>query len=371
MDHIKKLFNIKDPYLYDDKLFVQAMRENVCWHYNQNKDYRRILDSFSFKPNDIKKITDLENIPFIPTLYFKHHYLLSGKKRIIQINATSSGTSGRNKSMISFDFYTLKRLFRMVIRLFKYHKILSFRFQRFVIFGYEHTFRNNKAVAKSAWAFTFTSPAKSKDYAIRYVDGEYKVDLPNIERKLVKYAKGSTPVRTLGFPAYTYFLLEQMDEHGINVKLPKGSLMTLGGGWKQFTAEKVSKEDFYKLAKKVLGLDSESIIEFFGAVEHPIMWTQCECHHFHVPAYARVIIRDADTLVPLPHGQKGLINLLTPASKSCPLSSIMTDDIGIIHDEECPCGIKTPYLEILGRVGIDDIKTCAEGATELLKSDKK
>ena len=45
----------------------------------------------------------------------------------------------------------------------------------------------------------------------------------------------------------------------------------------------------------------------------------------------------------------------------------MTDDLGILHDgAECGCEITSPYLEIVGRVGLKDIKTCAAGAAELL-----
>jgi hypothetical protein len=49
----------------------------------------------------------------------------------------------------------------------------------------------------------------------------------------------------------------------------------------------------------------------------------------------------------------------------------MTDDLGILHDEPCACGLSSPYLEIVGRVGIEDIKTCAAGAEDLLKEPKK
>ena len=35
--------------------------------------------------------------------------------------------------------------------------------------------------------------------------------------------------------------------------------------------------------------------------------------------------------------------------------------------ESCGCGLDTPWLEILGRVGIKDIVTCAAGAGEMLK----
>ncbi len=48
-----------------------------------------------------------------------------------------------------------------------------------------------------------------------------------------------------------------------------------------------------------------------------------------------------------------------------PVTSILTDDLGILHDgTECGCGIQTPYLELLGRTGVKGIKTCAAVAAE-------
>ncbi len=373
MDYIKKLFRLKNPYDFEksEELFPLALRQNCLFHYEHNEEYRRILDRMGFDPYAKDAFDDISKLPPLPTLYFKRHRLISVDESKLIIKATSSGTSGTNQSMVGLDFYSLWRGWEEVRRLFAYHKMWSAKPTRFVIFGYEHRFKNKKAVAQTAWGFTFIAPAVSKDYVLRYKNGEYIPDLDYIEQKLITYSKGSLPVRTLGFPAYTYFLLRQMKEHGVKVKLPKGSLMTLGGGWKQFYAEKVEKEDFYALAYEVLGLEKENIIEFFGAAEHPIMWTQCKNHHFHVPNYARVIIRDVDTLEPLPMGQVGLINLVTPMCRATPLTSVMTDDLGILHENDCDCGINSPYLEIIGRVGIEDIKTCAAGAEELLKGDKK
>lgn len=373
MDYIKKLFKLKNPYDFDEseKLFSKAIAQNCKYHYEHNTEYKELLDKRGFSPYDSGAFDDLSKLPPLPTLYFKHHTLVSshGKKSVIK--ATSSGTSGQNQSLVELDMYSLMRAFDEVKRLFAYHKIWSLKPTRFVVFGYEHKFKNKKGIAQTAWGFTFTSPAVSKDYVLQYKNGDYVVNLDDIEQKLIKYSKGRLPVRTIGFPAYTYFLLNQMKEHGVCVKLPYGSMLTLGGGWKQFYAEKVSKEDFYALAYEVLGIEKENIIEFFGAVEHPVMWTQCKNHKFHVPNYARVIIRDTDDLHPLPYGQVGIINLLSPICRSTPLTSIMTDDLGILHKNDCDCGICSPYLEIIGRVGIEDIKTCAAGAQEFLKEGKK
>jgi len=162
-----------------------------------------------------------------------------------------------------------------------------------------------------------------------------------------------------------------MDERGIRLKLKKGSKIMLGGGWKQFYTQQVDKKTFYELAYRVLGIGDEDIVEFFGAAEHPILYCDCKNHHFHVPAYSRVIIRDVNTLQPLENGKTGLINLITPMIKATPILSVMTDDLGVLHDGcECGCGIHSPYLEVIGRVGLKDIKTCAAGAAELISEIK-
>ena len=151
------------------------------------------------------------------------------------------------------------------------------------------------------------------------------------------------------------------------MKLPRGSKILLAGGWKQHYAQQVDKSVLYALAQKVLGVGEADIHEFFGAVEHPIFFNSCPRHHFHVPIYARVVIRDVNTLEPLPMGQPGLLNLISPLMAATPTLSVMTDDLAVLEPgEQCGCGIAAPYLTILGRVGLEDIQTCAAGAAQLL-----
>ena len=258
----------------------------------------------------------------------------------------------------------------MVFSEFKYHKLFSSKPTRYILFAYQPHKGNKTGVTKSTYGGTFFAPSLSKDFAIRWTKNGYKVDLDNLEKKLIKYSKGKAPVRTFGFPAYTYFLMEQMKAYGVKIKLPKGSYITIGGGWKSFYKEKVDKQEFYDLAKEVLGINEDHIVEFFSVVEHPILYVTCKEHHFHVPSFARIIIRDVETFKPVKPGEPGLVNLLSPFTKSMPLLSIMTDDIGILHEGPCPCGEPGPWIEILGRSGIEDIKTCAAGAEELLRGNK-
>lgn len=372
MSEIGRLFSHKAPYdtAGTDELFVRAAAENVRHHAAHCPAYRDILKEAGFSPDTLKTPADLARIPVLPTRYFKRNRIASVPERKMLLKATSSGTGG-TKSLVGFDLKTLWQELKMVLRIARFHRLWSARLTRYVIFGYRPRRGKSPGAAKSAFGFTLFAPARSRIYALEWRDGEYRLELDRIKRELVRYAKGRLPVRTMGFPAYTYFLLKSMKEEGLRVKLPKGSLICLGGGWKQFYADRVEKEDFYRLAEEVLGVDDKHIVEFFGAVEHPILYTDCREHRFHVPVYGRVIIRDVDTLAPVGFGRAGLVNLLTPAIASMPLTSVLTDDLGILHDEPCPCGCPSPWLEILGRVGVKDVVTCAQGAEEILKGGSR
>jgi len=256
----------------------------------------------------------------------------------------------------------------MVVRMARRHQLLSPRPCHYLILGYQPRRENQTAFSKTGFGFTFFAPALSRTYALVWQNGGYQLDLKAMEKRLIRAAKGTVPIRTIGFPSYTYLLLRGMEERGIHLRMPAGSLITMGGGWKQFEGQKVEKSELYRLARSVLGIGEAQCVEFFGAVEHPILYTTCPRHHFHIPVYSRVLIRDPDTLEPVPEGTPGLVDLLTPMTASMPLLSVMTDDLGVLHPAgTCGCGIEGPWLEILGRVGVRDIVTCAAGAAEYLK----
>ncbi|MBQ7003015.1 MAG: acyl-protein synthetase [Oscillospiraceae bacterium] len=369
MKYRKQLFSSPDPFdtEHTDELFLEAVRENCAFQWKHCTPYREMLEKMQFSPDQLKKYGDLKHLPFLPTVLFKKHRLYSMRERSMLIKATSSGTAGKF-SRIGFEASGLLCGLRMVIKIAKWRGLLSWRPTNYIILGYKPRKGNDMAVTKTAFGSTFFAPALHRAYALKYQNGKYEADLEGIIEKLQDYVHAGFPVRFMGFPSYTYFLLRMMDERGIHLTLPPHSKIMLGGGWKQFYTEQVDKEVLYALAKQVLGVEEENIIEFFGAAEHPILYCDCPEHHFHIPVYSRVIIRDVHTLAPVTNGNIGLVNLITPMVKATPILSIMTDDLGVLHDgEKCKCGLNSPYLEIIGRVGLRDIKTCAAGAAELLK----
>ena len=365
----QRLFWLSSPYDLpaSDQRFLRAVRDNCAFHIRHCPEYRAIARHFGFSPDQLKTAEDLAKIPPIPTLFFKHHAVFSMPEHWpMAMRVTSSGTSG-HFSRVNFDWGCVFAEIPMVLRIGWRHGLISLKPANCVVLGYKPTKHNSTGVTRTMFGLTFFSPPLRRTYALHYENGTYVPDLDRVVRDLEGYARSLFPTRIIGFPSYLWFGLKRMEELGVRLRLRPGSMILLAGGWKQHYAQEVEKSRLYDLAYRVLGIPEENIHESFGAVEHPIFFNTCPRHRFHIPAYSRVIIRDPDTLEPLPMGKVGLVNLISPLIKATPVTSVITDDLGYLEPGgACGCGITSPTLTILGRVGLTDITTCAAGAAQLL-----
>lgn len=368
MQSRKKLFKHKNLYNVagTDALFTNAVRETVTYHAQNCMPYQKILENFNFKADCLQNIEDLHRIPALPTLYLKQHNLFSVPNNKLLLNGTSSGTSGK-PSHVGMDFDSSRLALNMVLRTFNYYKLFSMLPTNYIVLGYQPSKHNKMGAVQTAYATTLAAPALHREYALKDMGTDYKLNVDGILNALHRYEKQNLPVRFMGFPHYFLLLLEELEKQNIKFVLHPKSKVFLAGGWKQFLDKKIDKFELYERSKEFLGIEEYNCKEFFGAVEHPVLYCDCKNHHFHIPVYSRVIIRDPVTLKPLPYGQPGIMNLISPLMKSMPFVSIMTDDIAVLHPPKtCGCQIESPWFEILGRAGAN-IKTCSATAQDLLK----
>jgi len=349
-----------------DARFLRSVRDNCAYQIKHCPPYRSVCANLGFSPEDLRTMDDLEKLPVLPTLFFKRHRLLSMPGWRLAMQVTSSGTSGQF-SQVGLDWGCILAEVPMLLRMGKLHRLVSLRPANYVILGYKPGKQDRMGVARTMFGLTHFAPPLGRFYALEWRDGSYVPDLDGAGRTLERYARSPFPTRVIGFPSYLWFGLKRMEELGVSLRLRPGSRIILAGGWKRHYAQQVEKPVLYALVKRVLGIEEDHINELFGAVEHPVFFNTCKHHRFHVPAYARVLIRDPDTLKPLPMGRVGLVNLISPLIYATPVLSVMTDDLGVLEPGEgCGCGISSPVLTILGRAGLQDITTCAAGAAELL-----
>jgi len=368
MKYRRKLFLSKEIYNLPptDQIFVKAMKDNITFHMKNCREYKEILDGFDFDLKKLKSIEDLWKIPSLPTSYLKNNTLLSKPYDKLLIKTTSSGTGGK-KTLSGYDKSSGLCALSMALKVLCHHKLISFRRTNYIILGVKPDKNNQTATAKALTYFTILAPAKQIEYAVQIINGEYQVDIDHLINAIKKFCKEEKPVRIIGFPAYFKLFLTELADRGIMLNLHKNSKVLLGGGWKTFFAEEISKEALFSMANDTLGIQRQNFKDHFSAAEHPINYVACENNHFHVPVFSRVIIRDVNTLKPAENGTPGLLNLITPILSSAPYGSIITDDIAVLRDD-CGCGIQSPYIDIIGRVGLSNIRTCTQQASEFLKN---
>jgi len=101
--------------------------------------------------------------------------------------------------------------------------------------------------------------------------------------------------------------------------------------------------------------------------EHSAPYFECREHRFHVAVFNKLIIRDPETMEPLPKGEQGLMELITPFNAMMPTLALLTTDWAIEDAAPCPCGYNAPTFTLLGRAGISKHKGCAIHAEDIVK----
>jgi phenylacetate-coenzyme A ligase PaaK-like adenylate-forming protein len=367
---IREICSLSDPFREPAgyaELFAEAMRESMIWHAERSEYYRDFLRLKGVDPR--KPAPRLEDIPFLPAVFFKSHEVLSIPREQVALHLTSSGTTGQ-KSQMFFDNWSLEAGQRFVDCVYQFEGFVTPKSPaNYLLYSYETEPDSKLGTAYTDHFLCKYAPAREVFHALRRTGaGGHEFDLFGCIEKLQAFEKDGAPVRIFGFPAFLYFTLKRMRELKMRpLRLSPESLVFLGGGWKGNADQAVSKEELYSMITEVLGIPDRRARDSFGAVEHAIPYSECEHHHFHIPVWSRVIIRDVRTLQPLGFGQRGFLQFLTPYITSVPAQSVMMGDLASLHPgSECACALDSPFFVVHGRAGTSKNKSCAVAASELL-----
>jgi phenylacetate-coenzyme A ligase PaaK-like adenylate-forming protein len=286
---------------------------------------------------------------------------------------TSSGTTGQ-KSQMFFDEWSIGAGRRMVDFVYDHFGFYHDDVTNYLISNYEPLEGSHHGATNTARYLAKYAPMNEMFFALRSKgDGTHEFDIFGCIEQLQKYEQEGLPVRMIGFPSFMYFILERMKKLGVpNLKLSEKSSVMVMGGWKGYADRELPKDEMYQMLNDQLGIPLANIRDAYGSVEHSVPYFECEHHHKHVPIWSRMFVRDLKTLEILDYGKPGFANFITPYLTSVPNVAVLMGDMVEMHPaEECPCGIKTPFFEIIGRAGTTKSKSCAISAAELLKKEAK
>ncbi len=351
--------------------FVKAMRSAVAFHAGRNEFYRNWLARHGIAAEQIQSENDLPRLPPIPANFFKQYESLSIPRDQVTVHVTSSGTSGQ-KSQMFFDQASWDFGQEMVGRSMRYFGFVSDSPCNYLLYTYEPADKPGQGelgTAKTDQGLMQYAPGREVVYALRYNGSGHDFDVHGVIAALQRFAASGLPVRIFGFPSFLYFTLKQMRDMGLPpLRLHPDSMTMLGGGWKGYASQRIDKRELYSLVEATLGFPERNCRDGYGSTEHSVPYLECPRHNFHIPIYSRMYIRDFRTLEPLGFGREGFASFVTPHLSSVPALSVMMGDRAVMRDAgSCGCGIRTPWMEILGRAGTSQSKSCAIAASELLK----
>lgn len=359
------------PFAYNPAsrlLFRQAMKEAVTLHIRNCAAFRGVCRAESFTPESLRSDKDIPRIPFIFVSAFKERDLVGTPPEKIELELTSSGTSGQRSRML-LDSTSLLRVRRIAWQVLAGLGMAdSTATADYLCFTYDPAVAKNLGTAWTDRLLTGFTKAGEIFWAFKWdpASKQFRFDLAGALAALGRFEKRGRQTRLIGFPAFAMRLCEEFRKaNGRAAALNPGSWVITGGGWKDLEDRAVDKNTMRGEIAAGLGLDASRVRDLFGMVEHGVPYVDCPLGRFHVPVYGKVIARDPASLAPLPFGKTGLLQFMTPYLTSYPSISLLSSDFGWV-EEKCACGLKGPVMHIAGRAGVKKLKGCAISASTML-----
>lgn len=347
----------RDPYTVNRKekqeLLSRRLSHLSKFHCDECSQYSNLMKGLNKKPI----ISELADIPFFPVRLFKELDLKSVTDENIVKTLTSSGTTGQKVSKIYLDRITAVNQQKTLVKIVSNY-IGSSRAPMIIVDCPSVIKDRDKFSARGAGILGFSIFASKKIFAL---DDDMRLDVDGLINFLDEN-KGKT-IFMFGFTfmVWQYFYKElcRLNREGIRLDLSNAVLFH-GGGWKKLINDAVDRSTFKESFRRVCGLSS--IHDYYGMVEQTgCIYVECESGHFHASTYSDVIVRDPEDWSICPYGKEGIIQVLSGIPESYPGHSLLTEDRGIIlGEDDCPCGRKGKYFDVLGRVKEAEIRGCSD-----------
>ena len=354
MKEINQLFEINPFSINKDRktfLFKKILNKLTFHHYQNSKEYKKLLDFFGYNQ---KKMRNINEIPFLPTRLFKEFELKSiSRKKIFKI-LLSSGTTGSKPSKIHLDKENAHNQVRIL------EKIMSTvlgnkRLPMLIIDQNPKMLSRSILNARLAAIYGFSLFGKNHTYLL---NEQGKINYNLLNNFLENY--GNEKFFVFGFTSIVFEnLIQKLSTKLLKLNFKNGILLH-GGGWKKMEKIKISNKLFRKKLLNKIRL--ENIYNYYGLVEQTgsIFIESKKCGYFVTSVFSDILIRDNNFSI-LKDGNKGFIQLFSLLPTSYPGHSILTEDIGeIANINNCKCGLKEKHFLVHGRAKESEVRGCSD-----------
>ena len=334
-----------------EQLLLYGLRELTKFHIDKCSEYGKILKTYNISQDGADSI---EKIPFLPVRLFKELDLISVPRKEIFKTMTSSGTTGQKVSKIFLNRETAANQQKTLVRI-----VADFtgsnRLPLLIVDCPSVLKDRTKFSARGAGILGFSILGRKKIYAL---DDNMNLRLYELKEFIREHKEEKILVFGFTFMIWQYFC-KQLSK--LKVRLPlKNAIFIHGGGWKKMVQEQVTPEKFKATIQDVCG--ATQVCDYYGMVEQTgCIYMECEEGHLHTSTYSDVIVRRTKDFSVCDFGEKGIIQVLSLLPRSYPGHSLLTEDEGSIFGiDDCPCGSKGKYFQVLGRIKQAEIRGCSD-----------
>lgn len=344
---------MKNIYKKDDPKFFNELNKSIVHHKKNCKSFKSFIDNKKFNTRVNKD--NLNKFPYIHVSIFKRYSknLVSIPSDQIVKKLSSSATSGMPSS-IYLDKTALKDQSRMMGNILKNY--LGDKRRPMIVYDLEPKKESIIEIgARYAAIVGYLRFSNKVFFALKKTNDKIVLDVEGLEN----FINENNNIIHFGFTYIIFqYLLNNNNFNPILNAQNNGSLIHIGG-WKKLENKKISKENFNKLCEDKIGINN--VIDIYGFTElMGINFPDCECGWKHLPNNVKIIIRDEQTRKEVKKGNSGLIQFISPFTKSYAGISILTDDIGVLNNKKCKCGRETDCFKVLGRKKKSEIRGCGD-----------
>ena len=337
-----------------DEVLTGQLMTLLKYHRERCPSYARILNACGFSHAGV---THYRDIPFLPVGLFKRLSLDSlSKDQADYKTVTSSGTSG-TQSRIILDGET-RTLQQQALAAIGSDFIGKKRVPMLVIDCPSTVEKRDHFSARTSGILGFSLFARKRIFALRE-----DMSLNEEAVKAFQEQYGSEPFLIFGFTFLVWKFCTELQRRNLHLDLSHAVLIH-GGGWKKLWEQRISKEQLKELLHEVCGVSR--VHDYYGMAEQTgSIFMECACGHLHCSDYSGILIRRAEDFSLCEKGEKGIIQVLSVLPHSYPGHSLLTEDEGILlGEDDCACGRKGAYFQVLGRLKNAEIRGCSDTYAE-------
>lgn len=135
------------------------------------------------------------------------------------------------------------------------------------------------------------------------------------------------------------------------------SFALMGGGWKSFAGQAISRDLLVNMIGETLNIKPEMVLEGYSMTETSALTLRCRYGRFHIPPIIEPLVFDKD-LTPMEGDDLwGAFGFMDALATSHPGFLISNDYVHMVNND-CKCGLGGPAILEIGRLPGSELKGC-------------